>query len=103
MQVVGQCEHLPLYPIQSILYKLGVSTGTIMRTGRNEPFQEDRTMQIRCQRCGYMFTLSREAIAAALEEVKQSQAKHYNVDCPKCRRQVKVPIKDMQRGQPHQD
>jgi hypothetical protein len=60
-------------------------------------------MQVRCQRCGYMFTLGREAVAAALEEIGRTQAKHYNVDCPKCRRQVKVPVRVIQRGQPHQD
>lgn len=59
-------------------------------------------MQIRCQRCGYMFTLSREAVAAALEEVEQTQAKHYDVACPKCRRQIKVPVKNMRRFQPRQ-
>jgi len=59
-------------------------------------------MQVRCQRCGYMFTLGRQAVDAALEEVKQTQAKHYNVDCPKCRRQIKVPVKDLQRAQPRQ-
>ena len=45
-------------------------------------------MQARCQRCNYMFTLAREAVAAALEEVKETRAKHYNVECPKCRRQM---------------
>jgi hypothetical protein len=60
-------------------------------------------MQVRCQRCNYMFTLSREAVTAALEEVKESNAKHYNVECPKCRRQIKMPVKNLQRGQPRQD
>lgn len=59
-------------------------------------------MQIRCQRCGSMFTLSRDALAAALEEVEQTRAKHYNVECPKCRRQVKVPVKDLRRYRPRQ-
>lgn len=59
-------------------------------------------MQVRCQRCGYMFTLSRQAVTAALEEAEQTQTKHYNVDCPKCRRQIKVPVKDMQRLQSRQ-
>jgi len=57
-------------------------------------------MQIRCQRCGYMFTLSREAVTAALGELEQTKAKHYNVDCPKCRRQIKVPAKEIQRFRP---
>jgi DNA-directed RNA polymerase subunit RPC12/RpoP len=54
-------------------------------------------MQIRCQRCNHMFTLSRDAILAAQEEIEQTQSKHYNVECPKCRRQVKVPVKDFRR------
>ena len=57
-------------------------------------------MQIRCQRCGYMFTLSRHRLAAALEEAKAAQAKHHAVDCPKCRHQIKVPVKDLQRSRP---
>jgi hypothetical protein len=56
-------------------------------------------MRVRCQRCSLMFTLSRDAVTAALEEVKESNAKHYNVECPKCRRQIKMPVKDLQRGQ----
>ena len=54
-------------------------------------------MQVRCQRCGYKFTLSRQAVATAAEEIEQTQAKHYNVECPKCRRQIKVPARDVQR------
>ncbi len=57
-------------------------------------------MQVRCQRCGYMFTLSHEAVTAALEEIEQTKTKHYNVECPKCRRQIKVPVKDLQRHRP---
>ena len=56
-------------------------------------------MQARCQRCGYMLTLGRDMVAAALEEIKETQAKHYNVECPKCRRQIKIPVKNMQRSQ----
>ena len=57
-------------------------------------------MQVRCQRCGYKFTLGHQAVTAALEELEQTQARHYNLDCPKCRRQIKVPAKEIQRGQP---
>jgi len=49
-----------------------------------------------------MFTLSREAVAAALEEAEQTQARHHDVACPKCRRQIKVPVKNMQRLRPRQ-
>jgi ribosomal protein S27E len=54
-------------------------------------------MQVRCQHCGYTFTLSREAVAAALEEIEQTNARHYGVDCPKCRHQTKVPARNVQR------
>ncbi len=60
-------------------------------------------MQVRCQRCRFMFTLSREALAAALEEIEKTSAKHYNVECPKCRRQIKVPVREIRRFQPPQD
>lgn len=60
-------------------------------------------MQVRCQRCNYMFTLAREAVTAALEEIKETPTKHYNIECPKCRRLVKIPVKNLQRGQPRQD
>lgn len=60
-------------------------------------------MQVRCQRCSFMFTLSRDAIATALTEAQKAQAKHYNVECPKCRRQIKVPVKQLQRFHPRED
>jgi DNA-directed RNA polymerase subunit RPC12/RpoP len=52
-------------------------------------------IQVRCQRCGHMHTLSREATAAAAEELKETKASHYNVECPKCRRLVKVRAADI--------
>jgi DNA-binding LytR/AlgR family response regulator len=60
-------------------------------------------MQVRCQQCRFMFTLSREALTAALEEIEKAPTKHYNIECPKCRRQIKVPVKEIRRFQPHQD
>ena len=43
---------------------------------------------------------SYEALVAALEDLDQTQAKHYNVECSKCRRQIKVPAKDIKRFRP---
>jgi DNA-directed RNA polymerase subunit RPC12/RpoP len=60
-------------------------------------------MQVRCQRCSFMFTLSHETLLAALEEVEKTPAKHYNIECPKCRRQIKVPAKEIRRFQPPQE
>jgi DNA-directed RNA polymerase subunit RPC12/RpoP len=58
-------------------------------------------MQVRCQRCGHVHTLSREATAAAVEELRKTKASHYNVECPKCRRVVKVRASDILRTQEH--
>lgn len=60
-------------------------------------------MQVRCQRCGYMFTLGRAALTLALQEVERMQAKHYGVECPKCRRQIKIPVKEIARALPQSD
>ena len=60
-------------------------------------------MQVRCQRCGTMFTLGREAVTAALEELEQTHARHYGVDCPKCRHKIKIPARDIERLRPAQN
>ncbi len=57
-------------------------------------------MQVRCQRCGFVLTLGREEIAAALEELERTQAQHHNVTCRKCRHQVKVPAAEFRRARP---
>jgi hypothetical protein len=54
-------------------------------------------MQIRCQRCGWNFTLSRDALARIVEEIKDSRAKHYMIECPKCRHSIKVQSKKFRR------
>ena len=57
-------------------------------------------MQVRCQRCGWMLTLGREAIALALAEAQQSHEQHHVVDCPHCRHAIKVPVADLRRRLP---
>ena len=57
---------------------------------------------VRCQRCGYMFTLSRDRVAAALEEMEQKGEEYYTLECPKCRRAVKVPRNDLERMRPRE-
>ncbi len=58
---------------------------------------------VRCQRCGHMFSLSREQVTAALEELQEKGMLHYNVECPKCRHQVKVPRPTLERMRPRQN
>jgi len=57
-------------------------------------------MHIRCQRCGWSFTLSQEAVAAALEEVEAQKARHYSLECPHCRKVVKIPVRELRRHRP---
>ncbi len=54
-------------------------------------------MHVRCQRCGWSFTLSQEAVAAALEEVEAQKARHYNLECPHCRKVIKIPVQELRR------
>jgi hypothetical protein len=49
-----------------------------------------------------MFTLSRDLIAAALGELEQKEQDYYTLECPKCRRAIKVPRPDLERMQPGQ-
>ncbi len=57
-------------------------------------------MQIRCQRCGWMFTLGRDAIALALAEAQQRHEQYHTLDCPRCRHVVKVQVAELRRRLP---
>ena len=54
-------------------------------------------MQVRCQKCGWNFTLGSDAINTIMEEVQESKATHYTIDCPKCRRGIKVQTRMLKR------
>lgn len=54
-------------------------------------------MQIRCQKCGWSFTLGRDAIANIMDEIKDSNPTHYMMDCPKCRQGMKVQTRILKR------
>jgi phage FluMu protein Com len=57
-------------------------------------------MQIRCQRCGWNFTLSRDAIGLAVAELEQAHADYSQFNCPRCRHVVKVPGSELRRRLP---
>ena len=57
---------------------------------------------IRCQRCGRMFSLSRELVTAALEELGQKGEEHFTLECPQCRHAVKVPRIKLERMRPRE-
>ena len=53
--------------------------------------------QVRCQKCGWSFTLSRSAIANIMEEIGETKATHYTIECPKCRQGIKVQTRMLRR------
>lgn len=57
-------------------------------------------MQIRCQRCGSTVNLRKEEITFALEELKKSGGRHYDVRCSRCRNSNRVSIDQLQRAAP---
>ncbi len=57
-------------------------------------------MQVRCQRCGWVFTMSRDAVGLAVAESEASHAEHYLAACPKCRHGIKVRVDDLRKRLP---
>jgi phage FluMu protein Com len=57
-------------------------------------------MQVRCQRCGWMMTLGRDAIAWALAEAQQHQEAYHALDCPRCRHVIKIQVTELRRRLP---
>jgi len=57
-------------------------------------------IQIRCQRCGWVFTLNRDAIGLAVAEAEAARADYYQEPCPKCRNAVKIQVKELRRRLP---
>lgn len=55
---------------------------------------------VRCQRCGHMFSLSREQVVATLEMLSEKNETHYGLECPRCRHLVKVPRNTLERMRP---
>jgi len=49
-----------------------------------------------------MFSLSRELVVTALEEMTQKEEEHYSVECPRCRHAVKVQRRDLERMRPQE-
>jgi hypothetical protein len=57
-------------------------------------------MQLRCYRCGWSFSLSREQVAFALEAARAKGGEHYDVRCTRCRTVNKVPLKQLEKEAP---
>ena len=59
-------------------------------------------MNVRCPYCRTSFNLSRELVVQAVAEAQEKKQKHYGVECIKCRKLIKVSVKQMQRFIPRQ-
>ena len=60
-------------------------------------------MQVRCQRCGRSLNLNRDFIGAAVEEADSKNMKYTQIECPKCRHSIKVPVKQIRRFAPRKE
>jgi hypothetical protein len=57
-------------------------------------------MNARCYRCGWSFTLSREAIVAAVTAA-DAQGDTFHVEpCPRCKQAIKLPVDQLRRALP---
>jgi hypothetical protein len=50
-----------------------------------------------------MFTLSRDLVVTALEEIEQKEEEHYNIECLRCRHTIKVPRTKLERMRPRDE
>jgi NAD-dependent SIR2 family protein deacetylase len=57
-------------------------------------------MQVRCQWCGWSYTLKSEAVEEAVAAAEATKATHHVENCPKCRRALKIQISEMKRRLP---
>jgi hypothetical protein len=57
-------------------------------------------MNARCYRCGWSFSLSREAIAAAVTAADVQGDKYHVEPCPRCKQAVKLPLDQLRHALP---
>ena len=55
-------------------------------------------MNVRCYRCGWSITLSREAVEAAA--VSSAGQKAHVIHCPRCRQAIRIPMDQIMRALP---
>jgi RNA polymerase-interacting CarD/CdnL/TRCF family regulator len=46
--------------------------------------------------------MSRDVLAAALQEAEDKKLRYYQIECAKCRHAIKVPLKQMRHYAPHE-
>ncbi len=59
-------------------------------------------MHVRCTFCRHSFNLGRDYLVDALAKAEEKKQKYHALECPNCRKMIKVPVKEMKRYTPHQ-
>lgn len=57
-------------------------------------------MNVRCPYCRNSFNLGRDIVAQGVAEADEKRQKYYVVECMKCRKAIKVSVKQMRRFVP---
>ena len=60
-------------------------------------------MNVRCSYCRNSFNLTRDFMVEAILEAQEKRQKYYGLECPNCRKLVKVPLKQMKRYVPKEE
>ncbi|MCB8945025.1 MAG: hypothetical protein H6658_14840 [Ardenticatenaceae bacterium] len=59
-------------------------------------------MNVHCTYCRHSFNLSRDYLTQAVAEAAEKNHKSHSLECPSCRKTVKISVKQMQRFVPRQ-
>jgi phage terminase large subunit GpA-like protein len=51
---------------------------------------------VRCSSCGQLVSLKNDEMRSMVDEAEAQNLAHYNMPCPKCRRPVKIQVKELQ-------
>ncbi len=57
-------------------------------------------MNARCYRCGWSFSMSREAIAAAVTAADARGDTYHVEPCPRCKQAIKLPLDQLRQSLP---
>jgi phage FluMu protein Com len=57
-------------------------------------------MQVRCYRCNASYSIGRDELQFALEALEESNGKHYDSRCPRCRQTNKISIEQLRHAVP---
>lgn len=57
-------------------------------------------MNVHCTYCRHSFNLTRDYMVTAVAEAQEKRQKYHAIECPSCRKTVKVSIRQMRRYVP---